>query len=136
MLKIKQNLIAPCGMDCGVCLGYLREKNRCPGCRNIDSKKDPSISRARCRIKNCEKLKNTKSGFCYECKNFPCQRIKHLDKRYTTKYHMSEIENLETIRKSGIRKFLQIENKKWKCKKCGGTICCHRGACIVCGKKI
>ncbi len=26
-------LIAPCGMNCGTCLGYLREKNKCVGCR-------------------------------------------------------------------------------------------------------
>ena len=30
---IKTRLIAPCGMNCAVCLGYLREKNKCPGCQ-------------------------------------------------------------------------------------------------------
>ena len=32
-------LIAPCGMDCGLCRGYVREKNRCAGCNGDDSSK-------------------------------------------------------------------------------------------------
>jgi uncharacterized radical SAM superfamily Fe-S cluster-containing enzyme len=27
------SLIAPCGMNCSICSAYLREKNKCPGCR-------------------------------------------------------------------------------------------------------
>ncbi len=30
------SLIAPCGMNCGICLAYLRTKNVCPGCRVND----------------------------------------------------------------------------------------------------
>ena len=28
------DLIAPCGMNCRLCLGYQREKKHCEGCRN------------------------------------------------------------------------------------------------------
>jgi hypothetical protein len=31
----KLHLVAPCGMNCGICRAYLREKNKCPGCRVI-----------------------------------------------------------------------------------------------------
>ena len=34
---MKSELIAPCGMNCGICYGYLREKNKCPGCRKRDA---------------------------------------------------------------------------------------------------
>jgi hypothetical protein len=27
---MKVNLIAPCGMNCGICLAYLRETSHCP----------------------------------------------------------------------------------------------------------
>lgn len=32
----KISLIAPCGMNCSICMAYLREKNKCPGCRGND----------------------------------------------------------------------------------------------------
>jgi hypothetical protein len=28
-MKFNKQLIAPCGMNCGICLGYLRDKNKC-----------------------------------------------------------------------------------------------------------
>lgn len=54
------------------------------------------------------------------------------DKRYRTKYHMSMIENLESIKEQGMEQFLIQEEEKWKCPKCGGTICCHNGLCLNC----
>jgi hypothetical protein len=128
----KNSLIAPCGMNCGICMAYLREKNHCPGCRAVDTNK--AISVMRCKIENCQEFdKGIK--FCFTCDNFPCKNLKHLDKRYRTKYHMSMIENLENIKKNGIRKFVESEKTRWSCSVCGGTICVHKGFCSSCGKK-
>ncbi len=129
----KLKLIAPCGMNCGLCMAYLREKNRCNGCWGGDEYKQPSC--LRCIIKNCVNLKNTGKKFCFACKIFPCARLKHLDKRYRIKYTMSMLENLANIKKYGIRKFVKNETSRWKCDYCGGTICVHRGFCWNCGKK-
>jgi hypothetical protein len=128
----KLSLIAPCGMNCGLCLAFLREKNKCSGCRLVDS--DKPVTRAKCKIKNCLNFKKGKAKFCFGCVNFPCDRLKHLDKRYRTKYNMSMVENLENIKKFGIRKFIKSENKRWACPKCGGMICVHRGYCLKCKK--
>jgi len=126
-------LIAPCGMNCGICMVYLREKNKCPGCRGTDT--DKPVTRVRCKIKNCKNFRNGRAKFCFECGDFPCDNLKHLDKRYRTKYNMSMIENLENIKDFGIRKFLKNEDVRWTCPHCGGTICVHKGYCIDCGKK-
>ncbi|MCK5018839.1 MAG: DUF3795 domain-containing protein, partial [Candidatus Peribacteraceae bacterium] len=125
---------APCGMNCAICMAYLREKNTCPGCRKSDESKPKSC--VSCIIKNCEHFKKTKSKFCYDCEKFPCTRMKQLDKRYRTKYDMSMFENLEFIKKHGIEKFLKAQEKKYKCSKCGGVICVHRKKCFKCGKSI
>ena len=122
-------LIAPCGMNCGICIAYLREKNHCPGCLIYSPNKSKSC--ARCRIKLCPRQKR----FCFTCKLYPCAKLKSLDKRYRTKYGMSMIENLEKIRKIGVRKFVKNEGKRWICPKCGETICVHRAFCLFCGKK-
>lgn len=128
MASLNKTLIAPYGMNCGICMAYLRLKNKCPGCRVDDINKP--ITRSRCKIKNCEFFQNE---FCFECKEFPCGNLKHLDKRYRTKYNMSMIENLINIKNFGIKKFLISEKDRWTCPQCGGKICVHKGYCFSCG---
>ena len=129
-------LIAPCGMNCGICSGYLALKNDvksrgaripyCAGCR-------PRGKNCAFMKKSCELLGEGKVQFCYECEEFPCRRLKGLDKRYQANYHMNMIENLTYIKEHGIQKFLMREEQKWKCPECGGVICCHNGICFSCG---
>ena len=109
---MKTILIAPCGMNCHLCIAYLREKKTCPGCRDYNNNK--SDSRTLCVIKNCAVLKEKNLKFCSDkCHKFPCLRLKNLDKRYRTKYGMSMIENLEFIHQNGIRKFIKHEKQRW-----------------------
>lgn len=128
---LKSSLIAPCGMNCGLCLAYQRDKNKCAGCNSTSLDKPNQC--INCSIKNCEHLIKSKSKYCFACKKFPCVRIKNLDKRYRTKYGMSMIENLNTIKEIGIRKFTRLEKEKWTCSKCKHIICVHRDVCMVCG---
>ena len=83
-------------------------------------------------MRNCTTIKSNESGYCYECDTFPCRRLKQLDKRYTTKYNMSMLENLTMIRDNGIETLLAREEEKWKCPECGETISCHDGICMNC----
>lgn len=131
---IKAGLIAPCGMNCAICMGHLlREKNKCPGCQGDNTNKP--INCVKCVILNCDSLKRNKLKYCSEkCEKFPCTRLKNLDKRYQTKYSMSMIENLKDIEQLGIRAFIANEKIRWTCSECGGVICVHRGYCSKCGK--
>jgi hypothetical protein len=126
-------LIAPCGMNCAVCRAHLRDRKKCPGCRGEDNNK--SVSCVKCIIRNCETIKTSQSGFCYECPEYPCRRLKDLDKRYRTKYGMSMVENLESIRANGLSAFVAREVERWGCRNCGGVICVHSGYCQACGEK-
>ena len=128
--KTGASLIAPCGMNCGICVAYLRDKNPCPGCRIENSSKP--VTRADCKIKNCTLLKTTHSTYCYECGEYPCKPLKHLDKRYRTRYKMSMIENLNNLQSIGIESFLRSERERWRCPLCGGVICVHKGYCLTC----
>ena len=130
MNSVNNFLIAPCGMNCGICLAYLRNKNKCTGCRGNNA--DKPITRINCGIKNCPLLPD-KSKFCFECESFPCDKLNHLDKRYRTKYNMSMIENLNYIKDRGIENFISKESVRWSCPECGGTICVHKGYCFSCG---
>lgn len=126
------NLIAPCGINCAVCIAYLRDKNPCPGCRADDAGK--SKARLTCKMKTCPEIEGKGNEYCYQCGEFPCKRLGKLDERYRKSYHMSLVENLEEIRDSGLENFLEKEKERWTCTRCGGTISVHRGYCHDCGK--
>jgi hypothetical protein len=126
-------LIAPCGINCGICVAFLRDKNKCYGCWGDDARKAKHCSV--CKIKNCEHFSATDSRFCFDCPMYPCKRMKQLDQRYRIKYNMSNLENLQSVKELGEEAFIQLELIKWKCKECGGTICVHKGYCLDCEKK-
>jgi Protein of unknown function (DUF3795) len=123
-------LIAPCGIHCGTCYAYLREKNKCPGCRLLTVPL-PNF-RLRCKIANCPKLVDTKSGFCYECDTIPFKRLKDLDIRYRTRYNTGLIQNLVLIKEKGMNTFLTHEIKKRTCPVCGSIISIHKDSCVTC----
>jgi hypothetical protein len=132
---LEEILVAPCGMNCGICAAYLAGKydlkkqglgvGYCAGCR-------PRGKNCAFMKKHCELLGEGRVQFCYECRYFPCQHLKRLDKRYRTSYHMSMIENLNDIKGNGMKQFLKKEAEKWRCTKCGGVVSCHGGLCFKC----
>jgi hypothetical protein len=133
---MNEELIAPCGMNCAVCSGYLAFRNDvkskgirmpyCAGCRPRD--KQCAFLKKRCHL-----LLSGQVQYCHECQDFPCENLGKLDKRYRTLFRMSMIENLEYIKQNGIAKFLEKEEEKWRCPECGDVICCHNGICFNCG---
>jgi hypothetical protein len=129
-------LIAPCGMNCALCSGYLAWRNGvkergirmpyCKGCRPRE--KVCAFLKRECRF-----LLDCKVEYCFQCGEYPCRRLLRIDARYRSRYSMSMIENLESIKKSGVSEFLRGEELKWRCPECGGVICCHNGLCFGCG---
>lgn len=123
-------------MNCAICSAYLAFKNDikskgigmpyCTGCR-------PRNKNCAFLKKKCELLTGDKIRYCYECDDFPCERLLHIDKRYKERYRMSMIDNLEFIKTFGIDIFLKNQDEIWKCPDCGGVICCHNGICFNCG---
>lgn len=132
---MKEELVAPCGMNCNVCAAYLAVTHDvkskgirmmyCIGCR-------PRNKPCAFLKKNCDLLRKNEVKYCYECPTFPCKRLSAIDKRYRTQFRMSEIENLRHIKDKGIESFLKAEIAKWKCPQCGGVISCHNGLCFDC----
>lgn len=124
--------VAPCGVICDLCLGFQREKNKCVGCNNTGNKPYHCTV---CSIKLCAEKNGDEKLLCYDCKKFPCRRIKDLDKRYRIKYGESLIQNLQSIKEEGFESFIKIEKEKWKCTKCGQLLCVHKEVCLKCGNK-
>ena len=78
---MEEKLIAPCGMNCGVCVSYLAMKNElkkkgfsrkyCDGC--LPRGKNCTFMASQCDLLGKDLLR-----FCYECENFPYHRLKNL----------------------------------------------------------
>ncbi|MCW1949135.1 MAG: DUF3795 domain-containing protein [Candidatus Shapirobacteria bacterium] len=114
---MKPSLIAPCGMNCGICLHFLRANNKCPGCSSGRKVNGKCI---KCAIKICQERQGE---YCFNCDKFPCERLKRMDKRYQEKYETSLLNNLENIKKNGIKSFIINQEKKWV--NSAGTLCVH-----------
>jgi hypothetical protein len=132
-MKMKEDLIAVCGMNCRICVGYFgytmsgeKRKHTCPGCRPSD--KSCAFIKKRCR-----KALTKEVNYCFECEDFPCEILGNLDKRYRERFKMSMIDNLNFIKEKGIEKFLKSQEEKYKCAECGGVICVHTDKCYECG---
>jgi hypothetical protein len=130
------DVIAPCGMNCGICKAYLAysrgvpykkgEIYHCTGCR-VRDKKCAFIKR------DCEKLRKKQISFCYECQEMPCERLAKLDQRYISYYGMSMLENQKMIKEKGMTEFLRSQSEKYRCPQCGDIVSVHNGKCYSCG---
>ena len=134
--KFTPELIAPCGMNCGICKRYLAysrgvpvERGKvihCQGCRP---------SNKNCYVKRgCKKLAKKEITFCFECDNLPCENfINRLERRYRKRYNMSMVENLQELKEKGMETFLKNQERRYRCPKCGDVISVHDRKCYACG---
>ncbi len=88
--------VPACGVFCGGCPTYTRDKIRCPGADE--------------NIKRCEGCKTfhlccKEKGIihCYECKDFPCKRFKD--------FSYLESEVIEKLTESGIKTTVQLYDR-------------------------
>src|SRR5574341_932515 len=113
--KLRPELIAPCGMNCGGCKRYLAYSNgmpeergrltHCQGC--LESKRICYVKR------DCKDVRKNLVRLCFECKQFPCENIRHLDERYRKNYSASVIGNLEEIKRDGMESFLAAQGERF-----------------------
>lgn len=120
----QQQLVAPCGMNCALCQAYQGKGLACHGCGHGGERK----ACQNCYIQKCE----NKKTFCFECTQYPCKRLKALDKRYHTKYHMSMLENLALIQANGLDEFVRQQNERYRCSSCGKLRTVHQDYCLYC----
>ena len=133
--KFTPVLIAPCGMNCGICKAYLAysrgvpkqrgKVTHCTGC--LPHNKNCFIKRG------CKKLAKNVFRFCFECGAMPCKNLDRADRRYRKRYDMSMVENLRELKERGIEEFLRIQREKYKCPECGDVVSVHDGKCYACG---
>jgi hypothetical protein len=113
-------MVAPCGIDCGICelytcienselsdqliaSGIPKEKIPCAGCRGIQGN-CPVIPET-CATYHCVQEHNVQ--FCYECGEFPCNKLQPSADRANILPHNCKVFNLCTIKRDGVEKFAE-----------------------------
>ncbi len=133
----KEELIAPCGMNCAICSNYLAyvnnlNRSQCTGCRT--SNKKCTYLFEKCSGVNHPIEGNADAKFCFECNQYPCKEINRMDRRYRENYKISVKENLEYIKEKGIKKLVAEQYDEYQCSRCGDLISVHNKKCFKCDK--
>jgi hypothetical protein len=141
MVEVKKELLAPCGLWCGVCSIYVAHRDNntkfkekllpvyrgfakdvddiaCTGCLS-DGTVFP-VCRV-CAIKKCCEEKNIEG--CYQCEEFPCKFIDNFPIPVGKKVIHRAIP---FWREHGTERFVEGEKKRYHCPECGNPL--FRGA--------
>ena len=146
-MEIKKQLLAPCGLYCGVCAimiahrdnnqklkerlapiyGVSPEGIRCQGCLSSEVFAYCTI----CPIKACTKQKGYEG--CHQCNEFPCEHIRNFPVPVGQKVIMRAVPQRRDI---GTEKWVEAEEKRYQCPNCGNHL--FRGAkrCNLCKEAV
>ena len=139
MVEVNRDLLAPCGLYCGVCSIYIAHRDNnikfkekllpvykafakdlddiaCTGCLS-DKEVFPVCS----AIKKSTKEKGIEG--CHQCDDFPCKFVNNFPVKVAKKVMQRTIPYW---REFGTEKFVEEEVKRYQCSNCGNLL--FRGA--------
>lgn len=104
VIKPYHGRIPACGVFCGGCPSYTRDKKPCPGAEE---------NKTRCEKCRTFHLCCVEKGIahCYQCYLFPCTKFKGFAKRWL-KYGQDFIENQKFLKQVGEVEFIRFYNEK------------------------
>ena len=120
-------MTAPCGLDCFNCALYLANDNEkirkvvaekiqmplqdaaCSGCRSQGGTITALKRTEPCQVFKCISQKGFQ--FCFECSDFPCDRLHPYADMASQRPHNTKVFNLCLIKKLGIEKWAQEKAK-------------------------
>lgn len=98
-----EGIVPCCGIYCGGCPNFTRDKNKCNGAEN-------HCAERRCGIYKCCVEKKSLE-YCYECKTFPCSRFQKFSETWG-KLGQNPIENQRQIKENGVKKLVEQNNSR------------------------
>jgi hypothetical protein len=137
MVEVKKELLAPCGLYCGVCAIYIAHRDdnikfkekvvkvykpftkvaediKCTGCQS-DGYLFPYCKS--CPIRDCVNQKGFEG--CHQCDEFPC---KFIDKFPISVGKKVILRVIPAWRELGTEKWVGEEEKRYHCPECGNPL--------------
>lgn len=96
--------IPPCGVYCGGCPVYVRERKPCPG-----AEVSQRCVQKGCRFHLCAQKKEVER--CHQCDEYPCRRLRTFAGSWR-KYGQDLLENQRLLSERGVEGFLAWYNQK------------------------
>jgi len=155
-MKVNPDLVAPCGLYCGVCAVYIAHgnnnekfkerlldvyrgkvhgKGRLPNAESLSLKDvrccgclsdDLFMHCRQCHIRDCTKEKGYAG--CHQCAEFPCHHIEDFPMTVGNKVILRAIPHWREV---GTEKWIEDEEARYFCPECGnkvfrGVVRCHK----------
>ena len=143
MTSINKDLLAPCGLYCGVCAIHIADRDnnlkfkkilvdvykpvsktpddiKCSGCMSENQEKIFGYCQT-CLIRDCVMGKGIDG--CYQCNDFPCKFIERFPIPVGKKVILRAIPRWKEI---GTEKWVEEEEIRYHCPDCGNSL--FRGA--------
>jgi len=151
MTVFNKDLLAPCGLYCGVCAVYIahRDNNtkfkeklvkvyqsftkslddvQCTGCL---SEGDVFGYCQTCPIKSCVRLKEIEG--CFQCEDWPCKIIKRFPIPVGKRVIMRSIPEWREL---GTEKWVKTEESRYHCPECNNPLFRGVKRCNKCGNSV
>ena len=148
-----RELVAICGLYCGTCPQWLayREKDveqlerisqatsipieeiRCDGC--LSDKIFPHC--VQCGIRECAGEK--KVTWCFQCDDFPCQRLRDFTDAHIVNgisHHANVLEDLQYMKMHGIEQWAEEQERAGRCPQCGKRLYWYSRKCPKCHTRV
>ena len=141
------NLVAPCGIYCGICPIYIADKGnhihlkevlaaefkiavneiKCDGCLSDN----PFVNCSTCAVRDCIIAKRIEG--CYKCDDFPCSIIEEMPDAIGKQVILRSVP---LLRKLGIERFIEEETKHYQCPYCGHQLFMGVKRCRNCNNAV
>ena len=155
MEKDAWKLVGICGIYCGACPSYLAwhnndmaelerrarnrgftlEEVRCEGCHS--DKVMPTCIECRHGFRQCAKEHGV--TWCFECGDFPCQRLeefKDIHIEHGISHHEHLVDELAYMREHGMGAWLQKQERDGRCPECGKRLYWFARVCPECKTEV
>ena len=160
-MKVNPDLVAPCGLYCGVCAVYMADrdnnlkfkerlvdvyKGNILGKGKLNDSKNLSVEDIkcsgclsddvfmyceRCEIKNCTREKGYTG--CHQCDEFPCKHIENFPMTVGKKVILRAVPYWREV---GTEKFIEDEEARYLCPECGNRLFRGAAKCNKCKAKL
>ncbi len=131
MSKYSPAIAGICGLFCGTCPSFPEE---CEGC--LSDKVAARCVDCRHGFRTCAKDKGIKR--CYECSDFPCQRIHDfipIHAENAIVHHENVINDLLLMKEIGVQNWVDKQVEEHTCANCGKMPYWHESHMHQCGNR-
>jgi hypothetical protein len=151
MEKDAWKLVGICGIYCGSCPSYLAQQEndiaelekraaemnlpveevRCDGCHS--DRVMPTCVECRHGFRQCAREHGV--TWCFECTDFPCQRLEDFKDVHVVdgiSHHEHLIEELQYLKEHGMEYWLEKKDREGRCLRCGQRLYWFARICPEC----